>query len=174
MLCAFSRRFISVTFLGVALLTTISCAPQVHVTPIVADLPSPIPIILRGTIVYEGKQDYLPRTIAEGGTPDVSFHYRYSVDHSRKDNLLIGPRVGVVQQAGWKYAAIEAILEILNGATIVKSYVAKADVSVRDSEFAESMSNMRQRGILAVRDNIEAQMCSDKAELCALVKACAY
>ena len=51
-------------------------------------------------------------------------------------------------------------LEIRNGEKVLKTYTAIATLTDQ-SEFSETLTEMRRRGLTAVRDNIEAQMYLD-------------
>ena len=64
------------------------------------------------------------------------------------------------QRVGHKSQYVVGNLEIRDGEKVVKTYTAMATLNDY-SEFSDTLTEMRRRGLLAVRDNIEAQMYLD-------------
>jgi hypothetical protein len=157
------RRLISPTLASLVLPITllVACTAKLTVFPEVSEYPKQVEVLLRGVMSYEGKSDYLPRTIAggEGGNNRLSLYYGYEDSHSRNDLMRIR-QFTAIHQVGSKSQYVAGKLEIRDGEKILKTYTAIATLTDQ-GEFSETLSEMRRRGLIAVRDNIEAQMYLD-------------
>jgi len=165
-----SKMHISCTALClVTLLIFSACAPKVVITP---DL-TPVPgndFSLSGKIDYEGSAEYLPRTVSAAPLPGaaLTLRYRYEVTYG-KDGVdpvlpLINPLTIVGFPIGANTVVVTAKLDVLSGSEQVKTYTAVCVLDKHRTIFweGESLSELRKRGLLAVRENIETQMCGDR------------
>src|ERR1041385_6985798 len=64
------------------------CGAKLSVFPEVSEYPKQVEVLIRGEIVYEGKPEYRPRTIAGGGDSKLNLYYVYEDSHSRNDPML--------------------------------------------------------------------------------------
>jgi hypothetical protein len=138
---------------------SVACTAKLNVLPEVSKYPDQVEVLLRGGLVYEGKPEYLPRTIAgqrDGGNK-LTLHYAYEDSHNRREILKLTQGY---QQVGSKSQYVVGNLEIRDGEKVIKKYTAVATLTGW-SEYSETLTEMRRRGLLAVRDNIEAQMYLD-------------
>jgi len=149
----------------------VACTPntsqlRMSVLPEVSKYPEQVEVLLRGVITYEGKSEYLPRTIAgrDGGGINPSFRYVYEDSH-RRDDLMNSfgygrPFPHPIAEIGSKTQYVVGNLEIRIDGNVIKTYSATAMLT-DSTEFSETLTEMRRRGLLAVRNNIEAQMYLD-------------
>ncbi len=137
----------------------VACSAKLSVLPEVSKYPDQVDVLLRGELAYEGKPEYLPRTIAarKGGDHKLTLRYEYEDSHNRREILILP--MGY-QRVGHKSQYVVGNLEIRDGEKVVKTYTAMATLNDY-SEFSDTLTEMRRRGLLAVRDNIEAQMYLD-------------
>jgi hypothetical protein len=159
--------------LSVAMLFS-GCATNVVITPEIAVV-SGNDFTLGGKIDYEGSKEYLPRTIFSDTNPApplLILRYRYDVTYGRdavhQALPLFNPLTIVGFPIGADTAVVTGKLEILKGSSAVKTYSAVCVLDKHRTIFSEgeTMSEMRKRGLLAVRDNIEYQMYADRDLLC--------
>ena len=152
------------------------CAATMVVTPQAEQLKGTGDLKIKGKIIYEGNKEYLPRTIIDDPASDplVIYQYTYNVNYGR-DNMhqaipLFNPLTLVGFPIGEDTLMIAGKLEILKGKEVLKSYTATCGFNKSRNIFSEgeTFSELRKRGLLAVRDNIEAQMCQDKKFLLTL------
>jgi hypothetical protein len=165
-------RKIHIFFLTLCLsipLTLSACAPNVFTTP---DLPK-VPgndFTLSGKIDYDGNVEYLPRTISSeshsGAT--LTLRYRYEVTYGRDSIKQVLYQYNPLTIVGFPIGAdtvvVTAKLEVLQGEAPVKIYTAMCVLDKHRTIFweGESLSELRKRGLLAVRENIETQMYGDR------------
>src|SRR5215813_6201814 len=67
----------------------VGCGAKLSVLPEVSKYPDHVEVLLRGAIVYEGKPEYLPRTIAGDGSSKLNLYYAYEDSHNRNDAMRI-------------------------------------------------------------------------------------
>jgi hypothetical protein len=164
-------RLNSTLILGLFIsLITSACAPNVVIT-ITPDLPivHSDDFSVVGKIDYEGNAEYLPRTISAEPHPGatLTLRYRYEVtygsDTANQALALLNPLTIAGFPIGADTVVVTAKLAVLKGNFQVKEYTA---VCVLDKQRtiweAETLSELRKRGLLAVRDNIETQMYGDR------------
>lgn len=145
------------------------CAPNVVITPDIA-LTVVSDFSVGGKIDYEGNKEYLPRTISSDVSPEnpLSLRYLYDVTYGRdavhQALPLFNPLTIVGFPIGADTVVITGKLEILKGSSAVKTYSSMCVLDKHRTIFSEgeTMSEIRKRGLLAVRDNIEAQMYLDR------------
>ena len=149
-------------------LICLSCTSQ-FVTPEL-DLPPNIVVVLTAPISFDGNKEYLPRTISEDVLPssNLSVRYSYSEFHERDDSkevlALFNPLTLIGFPTGGITNTITAWLNIIKGTEVIKSYNAVCKLKVTRTIFTDgdSFSELRRKGLIAVRNNIEAQMDKDQ------------
>ena len=76
---------------------------------------------------------------------------------------LLNPLSVLGIPTGRRNSTVTGTLEILQGTVVVKSYTATClQEAHRGIYYGESFSDLRRTGLVAVRDNIEAQMSQDR------------
>ena len=167
-----SNRRMAVMASTAALLA--GCAADMIVRPPVHALSGADHRRLEGRIVYDGNRDYLPRLLAEGAADArLVFRYGYVVTYGSERTSFAGamfiptPILAVPGVMGKDSIGIAGQLEVLDGERIVKVYSATAELKTKSSLFyeGETLTEMRRRGLLAVRDSIDAQLVKDGAAL---------
>jgi hypothetical protein len=126
------------------------------------------PVLIKGQIQYDGNRLYLPRTISEGDPSEYGLRFRYTTsetqDRSSWDIIaLFNPFSVLGFPTGRRNSTVTGNLEILRDTDVVKSYKASClQEAYRGIYYGESFSDLRRSGLVAVRDNIEAQMSQDR------------
>lgn len=155
-----------------SLVVLVACGTTMVVTPDLKPTAG-VDVRVRGKIIYDGNREYLPRTIADhpAGESGLAFQYTYDVIHG-KDNVpqilpLLNPLTLVGFPIGEDTVLIVGRLEISKKDQAVKTYSATAGLDKMRNMFwqGETFSELRRKGLIAVRDNIEAQMNQDRALL---------
>jgi hypothetical protein len=138
-------------------------------TPDIAVIPTG-DFSLGGEIDYDGNKEYLPRTVtadASLGHPLI-LRYRYEVTYGRDAVPPVITANNPLTIVGFPIGADTVVvigkLEILKGGAVVKTYSAVCMLDKTRTIFSEgeTLSEIRKRGLLAVRDSIEAQMYADR------------
>lgn len=125
-------------------------------------------LIITGPIQYEGNSVYLPRTISVGAPSEYGLSFRYTTtetqDRSSWDVLaLFNPLTIMGFPTGKRVSTVIGKLEVLKEIEVVRSYAATClQEAERGIYYGESFSELRRKGLAAVRDNIEAQMSHDR------------
>jgi len=157
--------------LFVLLLVSCQTTPPVHilVLPVVPKLNDAVPILLKGKIIFDGKEEYIPRTIGsiDARQDGMTIRYEYEDVHDRHETRIPFYLLGDVQPSGVKTATVFGRLTVLNGEKVVKRYEAIAALST-PSERGQTLTELRKLGLLAVRDSIEGQMSRDSEYLLGL------
>jgi hypothetical protein len=158
---------------GIVLIALIclSCTSQ-FVSPEL-DLPPTIAVLLKAPISFDGNKEYLPRTISEDVSPSSDFSVNYSYtelqerDDSKEVLALFNPLTLIGFPTGGIASTINARLNISKGNEVIKSYNAICKLKVTRTIFTDgdSFSELRKKGLIAVRNNIEAQMYKDQESL---------
>ena len=144
------------------------CLARINVVPEIAQKPDEIQVLLRGSLSYEGNPDYLPRTVADyvGSASAIAIRYSYEDVQGRSPlvNKFTLTHSGLLfeQPVGFKSVRVIGSLDVLDGERVVKTYSAMATLSAHSEYSRETLSDMRRRGLLAVRDNVESQMYQDR------------
>jgi len=122
-----------------------------------------------GIIEYDGNKEYLPRTLKEDMSQTAfSFKYEYQITYGRDKTPQALPLLNPLSMVGFPVGentlVITGNLTILKGQEVIKEYKATCGLEKVRSLFSEgdTFSELRKKGLLAVRDNIELQMCHDK------------
>lgn len=145
------------------------CAPKMIMTPEVATESCGAPLVT-ANIDYKGNKDYLPRILATSQRPESPFtaRYRYDVSYGRDSVNQVLPLFNPLNFVGFPIGAdtvvVKATLEFIRDTIVGKRYVASCVLSKHRNLFweGESLTELRRRGLIAVRDNIESQVCRDK------------
>ncbi len=165
------------SYLGVTLsmIVLAGCGTTMVVTPDLKQTAS-VDFRLKGKVIYDGNHEYFPRTIVDGpvGESGLTFQYTYDVTHG-KDNTpqllpLYNPLTIVGFPIGEDTVVVVGRLEILKRNAVVKTYTATCGLENTRNIFwqGETYSELRRKGLIAVRDNIEAQMNQDRQLLSGL------
>lgn len=144
---------------------------RIVVQPVVPKINDAVPILLRGKIVYDGKEEYFPRTIGLMKTQGdgLTIRYEYADVHERHETRVPIYILGNAQPSGMKTATVFGRLTVLDGENELKTYEAIAVLST-PSERGRTLTEMRIIGLFAVRDSIEGQMYQEKTYLQTLGK----
>jgi hypothetical protein len=160
-----------------AALTLDACGTKMTVVPPAEPL-AKIEFTLPGKIVYEGKADYLPRTLAadaaasSGLTLKYAYDVAYGKDRTHIAAHLFNPLVLFGFPIGEDTVAVAGKLEIVRGDEVLKTYTATCGFEKTRGIFyeGETYSELRIRGLTCVRENIEAQMHRERELLMRLTK----
>lgn len=157
--------------------TLSACGTQMAVTPTVEPVAT-IDFTLPGTVVYDGKPEYLPRTVAhQTAASPLTLRYVYEVaygkDKTHEAAVLFNPLTLIGFPIGQDTVAVSGRLEISRGNEVAKTYTATCGFEKTRNLFYEgdTFSELRLRGLQCVRQNIEAQMQRDRDVLSTLSKA---
>ena len=164
---AVSRRVLPVA-LALAIPLIAACSAEIKVFPEITQFPEHLDVLARGKIVCDGDKKYLPRTVGEGRGGDDSLIIQYQYEE-----LQGRPEEGGSYRRQ-KASGVVGRLELRSGGKVLKTYTAAAMLKVFDELSSETLSDMRRRGLFAVRDNIEAQMWDDRDVLKRLVKGVSF
>ncbi len=157
------------------LIVLVGCGTTMVVTPDVKSTAG-IDVRVRGRITYDGNREYLPRTVVDypAGESGLAFQYTYEVIHG-KDGVpqilpLFNPLTIVGFPIGEDTVVIVGRLEISKKNHAVKTYTATSSLDKMRNIFwqGETFSELRRKGLIAVRDNIESQMNRDRELLSGL------
>ncbi len=154
------------------------CATSMEVTPKVEQINN-IDFQIKGKIIYDGNREYLPRVIVDESISDsgLTFQYTYNAIYGKHDVpevvALFNPLNIVGFPTGENSLTIIGKLDILKGKELIKSYTATCVLEKTRNLFSEgeTFSEIRKKGLIAVRDNIEAQIYQDRDFLSKLKSA---
>jgi hypothetical protein len=126
---------------------------------------------LRGKVTYEGNWEYVPKTISNKEIDNgiLSFNYAYNVLYGgtamQQDIVtILLPTTMFGTPTGESDVQIRAKLDVVNGSNLIKSYVSVCNIVSPRGVFAggTNFTEIRKRGLMAVKENIEFQMVQDK------------
>ena len=143
---------------------------------------SPPPVLFLGTLIYEGNGEYLPRTVGADSKPSkLLIRYSYEVNQGREGDLLPveqyearmaaaaiegmtsknyqPPPPPPIRGTNWLFAT--ATLELVKDGRLLKTYVGRREI-VEDKPTRTTLTELRRRALLDVRDQIEREMIADK------------
>jgi hypothetical protein len=152
-----------------------ACGTKMVATPQVAPV-AKIEFSLPGKILYEGKRDYLPRTLASVPESDLTLKYTYDVaygkDKMEQAVVLYNPLTILGFPIGEDTIAVSGKLEIVRGDELLKTYTATCGFEKTRNLFYEgdTFAELRLRALACVRENIEAQMHGEREFLSKLIK----
>lgn len=146
------------------------CAAKMVVTPTIITNDNLSNFKIEGKIEYDGNKEYLPRTINYDSAPDTIFCLKYSYDVTYgRDNTpqaipLFNPLTIIGFPIGENTLVVKGKLLLLKGKEVLKEYSATCGLEKTRSLFSEgeTFSELRKKGLIAVRDNIEMQMYQDR------------
>jgi len=123
-----NRIYNNARALSLLLLFVVAGCSTMSVTPGLATLDK-IPILIKGTIEYDGNILYLPRTISKGDPAEYGLRFRYTTsetqDRSSWDVIaLFNPLSVLGFPTGRRNSTVTGNLEILKDTEVVKSYMA--------------------------------------------------
>jgi hypothetical protein len=152
-----------------------ACAARMLVTPEI-EASTNAEVQLLGQIMYDGNREYLPRTIATASSDPAGLELRYTYDvrHGRDSIPQLLPLFNPLSLVGFPIGedtlTVEGRLEIVRGTEVMKAYTAACILESSRNLFwpGETYSEMRRKGLVAVRDNIEMQMRRDRTYLSTL------
>lgn len=152
------------------------CGTRKMIVPEV-DTTTKVDFSIRGKIIYEGKQEYLPVTVQNDNTSESSLIFRYTydtvygMDNTPQALPLFNPLSIVGFPIGGNTLVVAGNLEVMRGDNVVKSYKATCGFDVTRNLFYEgdTYTELRKEGLLAIRKNIEIQMYLDKDNLSSLM-----
>jgi hypothetical protein len=146
------------------------CAPTLFVTPRVEQVECKN-FQIKGKIDYNGKKENLPRVISEEAISDSKITFRYVHDYRgvvtseshREFNPFSGGLLGYLIPKTRSNYKFSGELEVLKEGESIKAYKATVSSSRQEGYFSEKeRSEMDDRGLVEIRNNIEAQICHDK------------
>jgi hypothetical protein len=147
------------------------CATTMTVNPQVTQIDN-INFRIKGKIICEGNKEYLPRVLVEELVPNskLSFRYTYNAIYGKHDVpdlvALYNPLTIVGFPTGENAVTIIGKLDVMEGEEVIKSYSATCILEKTRSLFSEgTFTEMRKKGLIAVRNNIEVQIYLDKSYL---------
>lgn len=183
MFCDFVRRRntpaksaigMPLAFLG---LSAIGCSPTLVVQPDVAKVEKS-DFVIEGRLRYEGNREYLPRTIAEtaSGESALDIEYSYDVSYGARNSAreiaaLFNPLTILGFPIDEDSVLVVGELKIIGKNENTRTYSAKSGVRSARGLFAGgTLSELRRSGLIAVRNNLEAQLARDREALMLLAK----
>jgi hypothetical protein len=153
------------------------CETTVAVTPQMNHQAVDVGCVIRAPLRYEGKADYLPRSLV--AEPDsaksVVIRYGYTTQYGFKQTAvgltLVNPLTLFGFPTGSDSLVITGQLDVLQDDAPIRSYAAAASMKRAGTVFSEgeTYTEMRLRGLLLVRDNINSQICKDESILLPLL-----
>jgi hypothetical protein len=148
-----------------------SCATTMKIDPQVKQKDN-IDFRLKGIVIYEGNKEYLPRVLIDERVtePKIDLKYTYGVFYGKKEVpdvlALYNPLTIVGFPTGENAVTVIGRLDILRGGEVIRSYGSTCILEKTRNLFSEgTFTEMRKKGLIAVRDNIESQICSDRNNL---------
>lgn len=155
--------------LSLSLILLYSCATTMEVTPKVEQINN-MDFRIGGRVICEGNREYLPRIINDEPVSDskLTFQYTYNALYGKHDIpeviALFNPLSIVGFPTGENTLTIIGKLDILKEKEVVKSYIATCILEKTRNLLSEgeTFSEMRKKGLIAVRDNIEVQVYQDR------------
>lgn len=149
------------------------CGTSLHVVPELEDLSLTPDFNIVGSIDYSGNAEYLPRTIKQSDDKacDLIFKYLYDVGYGKDAIPEVLPLFNPLSMVGFPIGQDSIIvvghLNVTKNGKMVKKYNSTCVIDKTRSLFYEGKthSELRKKGLLTVRNNIEIQMLSDRETL---------
>ena len=151
------------------LINAIGCGTTMAITPQVA-IRDVSGYQVKGKILYDGNPDYLPRTVANGNPAEsaLSFRFSYECAYGSDNTSQLLPLVNPLSIVGFPIGANTLVvtekLDVYKEDLLIKSYTATCMMDKTRNLFyeGETYSELRKRGLIEARNNIESQMYEDK------------
>lgn len=129
--------------------------------------------VFYGQVECQGQACYLPRSVARSDAvhDPITFRYEYGTAYDEKEVpalfSLFSPTTMIGTPLGSNDVLTWATMKVLRDGKEVRLYKASCRASKTRNIFSEgeTLTDMRRRALLALRDNIEAQMHNDRAFL---------
>lgn len=160
--------------LSLLLLAGCQMTPSVRIAiqPDVPKINDAVPILLKGKITYDGKEEYFPRTIRPIDTRQDGLAVRYVYEDVHQLARYYDPPESetlsfVRRYLDPTYAKEITVLgrvTVFEGGNVLKVYEAVAYLST-PTRGGQTLTELRRLGLLAVRDSIEGQMYQDREYL---------
>ena len=166
------KRLCAVGLPGIMLLlliNAIGCGTTMAITPQVA-IRDVNGYQVKGKILYDGNPDYLPRTVANGnpGESALSFRFSYQCAYGSDNTPQLLPLVNPLSIVGFPIGAntlvVTGKLDVYKEDVLIKSYAATCMMDKTRNLFYEgdTYSELRKKGLIEARNNLESQMYEDK------------
>jgi hypothetical protein len=147
------------------------CATTVSITPTLASAKSSCQI--HAAVSYSGRPEYLPGALVADASvvEGLGFRYSYEAQYGLKEFnpalVIVNPLTLVGFPTGRDNLVVTGRVDLVRGATVIRSYAAAAAMKHSGSIFyeGETFTEMRRRGLLLVKDNLSAQLCQDQTVL---------
>jgi hypothetical protein len=163
---------------ALALSCLTACQTQVMLTPALGKA-TPQNCQIAAPLSYDGKPEYAPQVLSgepASGHP-TTLHYTYNAQYSAKQQATalqpLNPLLIVGFPTGSNAITVSGLLEVLQDGKPVRTYAAACSLKRNSNVFSEgeTLTALRRRGLMLVRDNISAQVCQDQQGLRALLGA---
>lgn len=153
-----------------------ACETQVMVTPTLSP-GVPRSCLIAAPLSYDGKPDYVPQVVTPEPIEDRAtvLRYTYDAQYDGKQQITAFQPFNPLLIAGFPTGSnaitVSGLLEVLQDGKPVRTYAAVCALKRSSTVFSEgeTMTALRRRGLLLVRDNISAQVCQDQQGLRALL-----
>lgn len=127
-----------------------------------------------GNVVYEGDRGFLPQHLKEKNSKS-DIHLKYSYKAASTAVNSVQQPLGACSGGGCLYSmpaasmgqndvSVVGTLEIVQGGQVIKKYTA-SDRAIQDRnswDNPETVTQLKEKSLLAVRDKIDAQLQKDK------------
>jgi hypothetical protein len=129
---------------------------------------------IRAPVSYEGNSDYLPQALAPEAVAarTTVLRYTYNTQYDAKQQgitllQVVNPLMIVGFPTGSNGETVTGLLEVVRRGQTLRSYGAASAMKRSSTVFSEgeTLTAMRRKGLLLVRDNISAQVCRDQQTL---------
>jgi hypothetical protein len=165
----------------VAVLLCAGCAATLRVTPEPAG-PPPADCVVRAHIDYAGNRDYLPSVLSDDPLAPADSVVRYTHEEQYGSSSLpagvqvVNPLHLIGVPTGSSDLVVVTRLDVMRGGEVVRSFAAAAVMSRSDTMFGEgeTLTEMRRRGLLLLKDNISSQLCADRTTTQAILDAATW
>jgi len=139
----------------------------------------PADCVLRAHVEYAGNRDYLPTVLVDDPSAHTDSVIRYTHEQQYGSSALptgvqlVNPLHLIGMPTGSSDLVVVARLDVMRRGEVVRSFAAAAVMSRNDTIFGEgeTLTEMRRRGLLLVRDNISSQVCADRVTTQAILDA---
>lgn len=164
-----SCRFRSGLLGMIGLVLLAGCGTAVSIKPEITGM-SGAELRVEGKVVFDGNHEYLPRTIVQtpASQSGLSFRYFYDVRYETDNVPELLKLINLLALLGFPIGEDTLIvvgrLDVIKKLEVVKSYEATCSLVKTRNLFWEgpTLSDLQKEGLFAVRDNIEAQMSSQR------------
>lgn len=165
------------TVTSIGLLASITgCATSVLMTP---DLSRDAPrtCTIQAPLSYDGNPDYLPGAIvaepvmAQATVLRYTYSTQYDANQGIKPLQVVNPLLLAGFPTGSNSSTVTGLLEVVRSGQTIRSYGAACAMKRSSTVFSEgeTLTDMRRRSLLLLRDNLSAQICQDQHALQALL-----